>query len=407
MRILFLSILASVSLLHVNGQTPKELRSFNEFSLESYKNIRTKGGNVFFSPLGTYVTLGILSEGASGTTKVEIDSILGIKRRLSVLDIQTEIEAILNRNVGNGVLKAANGFWIDQNISLQPDFKKDYEGAYMKQMSFDNPKAVAESVNDWASKQTDGTIPSLISEKAISRNTRLLLCNSLYLNMDWNSEFDADVTYRGAFRGEGGVVDTLKFMRDWGYYEYAFDKDFHYILKPLDNEEITFCWIIPKDGKSLEAIEEQLTGKKMNQLHNTIYRQRVNLKVPKFSLEQTLDMKPILEKMGVKSMFLPGADFSRMSEDSLFVEAFTQKSKIDVNEERIVAASITLVRGGLGSAVGMPDPNVPIDVFADVPFMFMVMDRETSGVLFMGRYASPTKADIQSAKEDYNVIHRY
>ena len=81
------------------------------------------------------------------------------------------------------------------------------------------------------------------------------------------------------------------------------------------------------------------------------------------------------------------------------VEAIQQKVKLDVNEKRIVATAVTVVRSGLGSAVGMPNPDEPIDVIADRPFLFFIIDKPTNGIFFMGRYAIPNEADIVVEEE--------
>lgn len=404
MRILITLLSIFCFLGPVVGQTAKELKGLNHFSIESYKLVRSDAQNFFFSPFGVYKTLGLLSDGASGQTKVEIDSLLGLHKRLSFDDISPKLLDMVYRDSGKGKLIAANGVWIDNDISLHKDFQKEHFGKINLPVDMSDAKYVANQVNDWANEKTDGTISNVISEKEITDATKLLICNSLYMNLNWTHEFDPDNTYREPFHSSESQSDTLKFMNDFGYFDYAYSKDFHFVKKPLENQYQSFCWIIPKKGMSLEEVEDQLTEKKLSQLRKNTYKQRMYLKVPKMTLEQSVDMKPILQEMGAESMFEQDADFSNMTADSIFVGAISQKSKIDVNEEKIVAVSITLVRGLVGSAPGMPNPDEPIEVYADVPFMFMIIDQKTNGIFFMGRYVVPTKEDLQKSNEEYEVI---
>ena len=386
----------------VFAQTSKELRPVNEFSMSLYGELKKDNQNVFFSPLSTYLSLGILSDGASGSNKAQIDSVLGLGRKVDMPKVREVIAEMTGRYLGDGEIRLANGCWLDQSIRLDKDFMKMFRSEPLSKVNVVNmndPASVVEDVNEWANEATNGTIPRLLSASAIGSQTKMLLCNSLYLNLPWEYGFKPRSTYEGTFNDANKVESKLKFMYKFGYMEYAYEKKFHLVIRDLGEGDQALCVVVPKEGYSLGDVEEQLTAKKISQLMKRTYDQRVRLSLPKFTMEGEFDFKKPLKNMGLNEMFEGTAGFSAMTDDNLMVEALTQKVKIDVNEKRIVAAAVTVVRAGLGSAVGMPNPDIPIDVVADQPFIFFIVDKPTNGMYFMGRYAVPSASDIVTDSE--------
>lgn len=386
----------------VFAQTSRKLRPLNEFSFSLYAELKKENQNVFFSPLSAYLSLGILSDGAGGTNKIQIDSVLGLGKKVGIVQVRSGIDEMVSHYVGNGKIQLANGCWVDQSIVL----KKNFLNAFLNQplssidvVDMSDPTSVVEGVNAWADNVTEGTIPNLISVNAITPQTKMLLCNSLYMNLPWERGFKPRSTYVHEFTDANKMKSDLKFMYKMGYMEYAYEKKFHLVVRLLGEGDQAVCVLIPKEGYSLDEVEEQLSSKKLSQMLRRTYDQRVRLSLPKFTMDGEYDFKQPLMNMGLKEMFTNAPDFSTMTDDNLMVEAISQKVKIDVNEKRIVAAAVTIIRGDVGSAVGMPDPDVPVDFVADSPFLFFVIDKSTDGIYFMGRYAVPNEQDIVMNEE--------
>ena len=88
----------------------------------------------------------------------------------------------------------------------------------------------------------------------------------------------------------------------------------------------------------------------------------------------------------MKKAFGPGeADFSGMDgTKSLFISDVIHQAFIDVNETGTEAAAATAVIIALGMAPGEPK------VFrADHPFIFIIQQRDTGNILFIGRVSNP------------------
>ena len=111
--------------------------------------------------------------------------------------------------------------------------------------------------------------------------------------------------------------------------------------------------------------------------------------MPKFKFETKYFMKRTLMDMGMPKAFTwPGANFSGMDgTDLLYIDEVIHQAFVEVNEEGTEAAAATVVIMKAGS-VGPPSP---IPVFrADHPFIFLIQERESGSILFMGRVVDPT-----------------
>ena len=79
------------------------------------------------------------------------------------------------------------------------------------------------------------------------------------------------------------------------------------------------------------------------------------------------------------------ADFSGMTtEEQLFISQVIHQAYVKVDEKGTEAAAAT--------AVVMAMTAMPTNIFrADHPFIFIIQEKETGNILFLGRVTDPTK----------------
>jgi serpin B len=109
--------------------------------------------------------------------------------------------------------------------------------------------------------------------------------------------------------------------------------------------------------------------------------------MPKFKMTSRFSMAEVLRSMGMTDAFsAQAADFSGMTgRRDLFISAVIHQAYVDVNEEGTEAAAATGVVMRLTSA--MPD-RTPV-FRADHPFLFLIRDKTTGSILFLGRVMNP------------------
>ncbi len=96
-------------------------------------------------------------------------------------------------------------------------------------------------------------------------------------------------------------------------------------------------------------------------------------------------MKETLSAMGMPTAFSEKADLSGMdSSKNLLITQVIHQAFVQVDEEGTEAAAATAVIVGLKSAM-------PTKIFiADHPFIFIIQEKETRNILFIGRVENPS-----------------
>ncbi len=97
-----------------------------------------------------------------------------------------------------------------------------------------------------------------------------------------------------------------------------------------------------------------------------------------------------LIKMGAPNAFDQlRADFSGMASDTgLFISNVIHKAVVDVSEEGTEAAAATGVVMKKRSLEIMEPPE---EFKCNRPFLFFIHEKQSNGVLFMGKYLKPAK----------------
>ena len=115
-------------------------------------------------------------------------------------------------------------------------------------------------------------------------------------------------------------------------------------------------------------------------------KRQVDLYLPRFKVEESYDLVPTLQALGMVDAFRDGvADFSGMTGGhDLVVSKVFHKSFVEVTEEGTEAAAAT----GVGVAV---ITSLPIreSFRCDHPFLFLIKHIKTNSILFCGRVSSP------------------
>jgi serpin B len=146
--------------------------------------------------------------------------------------------------------------------------------------------------------------------------------------------------------------------------------------------------LLPQASSSVEALLEQLNDvSRRKTLLTALHDSRGTLILPRFKLRFGADLKAPLAALGLKSAIGPAADFSAMSSSRLYVSQIEHQSFVEVNEEGTEAAAATTAVMALSAVVNAPRP---FRMVVDRPFLFLISDRLSSSILFMGAVFDPS-----------------
>ena len=143
--------------------------------------------------------------------------------------------------------------------------------------------------------------------------------------------------------------------------------------------------LLPDRKSSLEALEKTLNVKTVAGALGKLRKQKVVVGLPKFKTTWRTELRGVLMSMGMVDAFGRKADFSGMTGTrDLFISKVIHQAFVSVDEEGTEAAAATAVVMK-GTAAG---PRYPV-FRADRPFVFLIRDRKTGSILFLGRVANP------------------
>jgi len=371
----------------------------NQFALDYYSKLKEKdSGNIFFSPFSISSALAMTYEGAKGQTAEEIRTVFYFPIDDNLR--RTEYAAIFNElNKGDKKYKlsTANALWAQKDYQFLAEYfgkVEKYYGGKATNLDFKkDPEASRITINNWVEDQTNDKIKDLIPQGLIDELTRLVLTNAVYFKGEWIKQFNEKDTRDENFRiskNNSVKVPMMQRTDEDAKFNYAENDKLQILEMPYSGEELSMLILLPKND-DLTTLENLLSTKKLSEWKKDLEEQRVKVFIPKFKFETKYFMGDDLIAMGMPTAFSwPGADFSGMDgTKDLYIREIIHQAFVEVNEEGTEAAAATAVVMPLEVAPGQKTTKIPV-FRADHPFIFLIQEKNTGNILFMGRVVNPT-----------------
>jgi serpin B len=218
-----------------------------------------------------------------------------------------------------------------------------------------------------------------------------VLTNAIYFKGDWQTQFDKAQTRDEDFHLSAAQNVIAPMMHREGGFNYFDGGTFQILEIPYKSAELSMIVLLPNDVGGMFALEQSLTAPNTRQWLGQLRPvPKVIMTLPKFKMTQQFELQDTLGAMGMTLAFDAHADFSGMTGNREFsISAAIHKAYIDVNEEGTEAAAATaVVMRSMMARMQQPAPPV---FRADHPFIFLIRDNRSGGILFMGRVTDPTR----------------
>lgn len=362
----------------------------NQFAFDLYSELtKSESGNIFFSPYSISSALAMSYEGAKGQTADEIKSVFHFPEK-SVLEPNfAKIYNDINERTDAYELRMGNALWVQQDYPLLTDYMnrvEKYYGGKVANVDFvKETEKSRQTINSFIEKQTNNKIKDLIPKGVIDPSTKLVITNAIYFKGTWLWQFDPkDTREMDFYVSPTNVVKTpMMYMKpDKAKFNYADLGDLQILELPYKGDKISMLILLPKGD--LESIESVLTAEKLEEWKNQMQETKLDaIYLPKFELEAKYFMKNILSNLGMPTAFSSDkADFSGMTGNKdLFIKEVIHQAYVEIDEEGTEAAAATGVIINLGLST---------NIFkADHPFIFLIQEKETGNILFLGRVIDP------------------
>lgn len=367
----------------------------NAFALDLFAKLRTTPGNRCFSPYSIHSALSMTHAGAAGKTAEQLAAALHLTpaARAGQNDLHHRLQAPGNHGFQ---LDVANRLWLDRTATVLPAFTATLTQDFLadsQSVNFANASAAADAINTWTNKQTHGRIPAALTPSDIAPLTTFVLTNTLYFSGKWDKPFKKSATAEGDFfPAPGQKTRTMLMSQDEKHAFAQFDADgatpaFRVLSLNYTCGDLAMLLLLPDLGR-LDALEAALNEKLLNSVVEDLAETKLPVVLPRFTITDSYSLQKLLEEMGVTDAFnAKAADFSGMCPQPLFLTAVIHKTFLEVTEQGTEAAAVThagMGGGGMGELMRSPP-----EFIANHPFLFLIRDKYTGSILFLGRFAKP------------------
>jgi serine protease inhibitor len=367
----------------------KLIEADNHFALKLFREINRQEGdtNVFVSPLSVAMALGMTYNGADGATQQAMQQALELMD-MSLEEVNQSYRDLIDLLVDLDPLVEvliANSIWYRENLTLEEAFlhaTREFFDARVSALDFGAPEA-SDTINGWVREHTKGLIEEIVPP-AIPANIVMYLINAIYFKGDWASPFDRDLTQAGPFTLESGAQTTTDMMwhAEAAPVGYLRQDGVAIVDLPYGGRAFSMTILVPEGHDGIDQLLASMTVEQWASWMAGIDSTDLIVSMPKFTLEYELGMNDVLSALGMDVAFTSLADFSKMfAPGGIWIDEVKHKAVVQVDEEGTTAAAVT--------SVSMTD-SAPMPFVVDRPFVFVIREKYSGTVLFMGKVMDPT-----------------
>ena len=361
----------------------------NQFAIELYQQINKQpkqlDKNVFFSPYSLSTAMAMLYIAAEGETKQQIQKTFHYPPLAILNPNSAALYNQFNKPNPNYELSTVNNLWMRQDLSPSQtylDTVQRYYGGQVTNLDFKNsPESSRQIINKTIAKHTKQMITELLAKGSIESSTATVLTNAVYFKSEWAKPFGVQGGTR-PFHNLDGTMSSQEMMYKTAYFDYMENEHIQMVELPYKSNDLSMLIILPKSKEpaAIQKLVADLNSNQVSQWTKQLENQEIFLVMPKFKLQESYSMKPILANMGMPIAFDSRANYSLFNDKlPLKVDSVIHKAVVEVDEKGTVAAAAT----GIGVQLVMATHKA--EITADHPFMFMIKDNKTDAILFLGQ----------------------
>jgi serpin B len=296
-----------------------------------------------------------------------------------LITLLLELDSSVDMRIGNAIWYR-KGFPLDQSFSetVSRSFNARVAGLDFTEA------ATVDRINAWVDTATAGKIAKVVDR--LSDDLVMLLMNAIYFKGRWRLPFDPARTQDASFTLESGRPFESRMMHLNDRFAMSTAGGVEAVDLPYGRAAFTMTAILPPPGTDVDAFIATLDQAKWEALIDGLRHIMAHVYLPKFQMKWEDTLNADLKGMGMARAFCAGcAEFTRMSPvgENLFISLVKQNTFVNVNEEGTEAAAVTTM-----GVLEMEQPSIRFDR----PFVFVIRERLSGAILFMGKVAVPIAA---------------
>ena len=352
--------------------------------------------NFVFSPYSLRDCASILYPAAGGTSKKEMEEVLGLSGEVSAALKKSDAEAIFTNGIG---MKSANKAYINTLDAAMANADLDVlDTDQVDLREFDG--STWQDINRYVARATENKIQNLLGADDVGEDTSAVLLNCLYFMNTWAHE-KSTLLWNGTKK-----VDS--FRNDISLKDIKEDGEIDILRLPYSNipkgmkmpaagmDTYAMYVICDSDDSANVGVDAYMAGLTEERLAEitdfSAYKglsgyDKAWFNVPEFETRTRTSLKNLLADLGAVEIFTRGlADFRKFAD--IFIDEILQEAYIKTDSEGTEAAAATAIISKATAAFHEKPPKIK-RVIADTTFAFVLKDDTTGQVLFVGRISNP------------------
>lgn len=363
--------------------------SAGHFGFDLLKEIGNveKDKNIFISPFSVSMAFGMALNGANGETYNQIKNVLGLVGS-NQEELNASYRSLLDLLVGldkKTEFNIANSIWYREGFTVEKDFldvNTKYFDALVSEADFGNPDVI-NKINDWVKQSTNSKIEKILDR--IDPAVVMYVMNAIYFKGMWKYQFEKSNTTDDIFYTSNGTA-ACKMMKQKNNFDFYSGGTYKAVDLAYGNGSYRMMMILPDNQMAIADYTQNFSESDFLDVIKNKAEKELTLMMPRFKLEYEITLNDVLQAMGMTDAFNPGkADFTKINKGGdIFISNVKHKTFVDVNEEGTEAAAVTSIEFSRTSV----DPDGIIKF--DRPFMFIIYEKNSNTILFMGKIINPS-----------------
>ena len=365
----------------------------NDFSFKLFQSLadNNKDKDFIISPLGVVYSLDIISNGTGGHTKQQLQQQLGtsqfnqddinsLRRKMMLCHAKDSVSKFLATKIA--FMKSSNLLLYREGKTIKQDYIQTIGHDYFADcLSYQDEDDAKSTVDTWNKETNHGAIKDIPLE--FDDNSVAYLINTLLFNGAWIQEFyDAKPDTFYVAKDETRIVNMMSNTEKEGCFRYMQNNKYAMLCMPYVGK-FYMDVILPNNDLTVDSLIRQMD---MEQYKNSTKELKkydvIDVSFPKFHVKSEIDIKYLLQEMGLADIFSKKADFSLMSESPFYINKMKQNIEIDVDEKGTHVEAVTST--SFVTLCSLSNPT-RAEFYANRPFIYFIRDYFGS-ICFAGVY---------------------
>jgi serpin B len=243
------------------------------------------------------------------------------------------------------------------------------------------------AINRLISKQTNNRITGLFPAGSIMELTRVVLTNAVYFYSEWEYCFGEYTCGDAVFELPDGhqvsaPLMSMSTLEDSTIkINYTSGENYEAVELPYKGKQVSMVVVLPSP-ECYRQVESTFENDRYNRILENFSPEEVVVTLPKFSVTRSVELKPVLNLLGMHAPFDETADFSGINGNAdLYISDVFHKACVSVDEKGTEATA--------ASGISFMEKGGPKYFCANRPFIFIIRETKTNTILFIGRVMNP------------------